>query len=61
MKKPTVTLLGRTFEFVKYDPTVEEVHELDAKYPNRALYWDRCLWIEITEDKNKVEPNAKED
>lgn len=61
MKKPTVTLLGRTFEFVKYDPTVEEVHELNAQSNNRALYWDRCLWIEVTEDKNEVEPNGKED
>ena len=61
MKKPTVTLLGRTFEFVKHDPTVEEVHELNAKYPSRALYLDCCLWIEVTEDKDEVEPNEAED
>lgn len=61
MKKPTVTVLGRIFEFVKYDPTVEEVNELNAKYNNRALYLDRCLWLEVIEEKNEVEPNAKED
>lgn len=59
MKKPTITLMGHTFELVKHNPTIQEVDELNAKSNNHALYWDCCLWIEITE--NEVEPNAKED
>ena len=51
--------MGHTFELVKHNPTIQEVDELNAKSNNHALYWDCCLWIEITE--NEVEPNAKED
>lgn len=60
MKKPSVTLLGCTFEFVKRNPTVEEVNELNTKSNNHALYWNRCLWLEVTEEKTEVEPNGEE-
>lgn len=59
-KRPTIEVMGRTFEFVKKFPTVKEVEDFNAKYPNRALYLYACLWLEITDEQQEIESNGKE-